>query len=967
MELLKSLNIEQKTAVTHGSGPLLIVAGAGTGKTTVITQRIAWLIDQKKAQSDEILALTFTDKASGEMVERVDQLLPYGYVDLWVSTFHAFGERVLRDYAIEVGLDSGFRLLSNADQWMLLKKHLDEFELKYYKPLGNPTRFIYALIQHFSRVKDEHVTAKEYLTYARKLNSRKNLKPDDKEDAEKILEVAKAYQQYQLLLQKNGYLDFGDLIIQTLELFKKRKKVLEQFRNKFKYILVDEFQDTNYAQYELIKLLAFPKNNITVVGDDDQAIYRFRGASMSNILEFKKDFPKSKEVVLINNYRSRQNILDLAYEFIQKNNPNRLEYQLKQVAVQKKNPKIKKVSKKLVSKINGDGIVKHIESDTQEDEVFNILREIEKIKKSDSKLTWNDFAILVRANSQADIFVNVFTNQEIPYQYVAARGLYQQPEILDMIAWLKMLDNYHESPSLFRVLSIDLFKISNSDLINLANQAKRKRISLYEVIESHQEVGGISQDTRKSLNYILDLIKKQTALAKEKSVGQICYEFLKAIGYLNKMSSKDAEGYHIKIQNISKFFRKVQDFERNNEDKSVKKFMEELELVIDVGNDPAPAQMEEGPESIKIMTVHGAKGLEFSYVFIANLVDKRFPSIERREQIEVPAKLIKEIIPEGDIHLQEERRLFYVACTRARKGLFFSSAKDVGGKTAKKPSRFLYEIDMVQGEKAEKSEQLNLGFTVVRKLIRQTEKIKYPLPKTFSYSQLKAYEKCPKQYKYMFIWRVPVLSGRHTYSFGTSVHNTLKAFYTSVKQGYKPTKTHLMKLYEENWIDDWYDSRQHMLERKKAGKLMLEEYFKTNKIIKTPVFLEKGFNLKIGEYSFRGFIDRVDSLDKDSVEIIDYKTGKKPARKTEIDHEQLMIYHIAMQEVFKMKPALLSLYFLDGNAKYSFTATVKDIEDLKAKIIESIKEIEKGDFTPAPTVYKCATCDFREICEDRAV
>ena len=967
MELLKSLNSEQKAAVTYGHGPLLIVAGAGTGKTTVITQRIAWLIDQKKAQPDEILALTFTDKASGEMVERVDRLLPYGYVDLWVSTFHSFGERVLRDYALDVGLDSGFKLLSNTDQWMLMKEHLDEFELKYYKPLGNPTRFIYALIQHFSRIKDEHVSAKEYLAYAKKLNNKKSLKPDEKEEAEKILEVAKAYQKYQNLLTENGYLDFGDLIIQTLDLFKKRKKVLEEFRKRFKYILVDEFQDTNHAQYELIKLLASPKNNITVVGDDDQAIYRFRGASMSNILEFKKDFPKSKEVVLTKNYRSKQNILDLSYEFIQKNNPNRLEYQLKQEAGKKKTPKIKKVSKKLISQIEKEGIVKHLESETQEDEVFNILREITKLKKDNNKLTWNDFAILVRANSQADIFVKTFTNQEIPYQYVAARGLYQQPEILDIISWLKMLDNYHESPSLFRVLSMDLFKIRTSDLINLSNQAKRKRSSLYEIIENHHKIGGISQDTRKSLNYILDLIKKQTALAKEKSVGQICYEFLKAIGYLNKLSSKDSEDYHIKIQNISKFFRKIQEFERNNDDKSVSKFMEELNYIIDIGSDPAPAQVEEGPERIKIMTIHGAKGLEFQYVFIVNLVDKRFPSIERREQIEIPKDLIKEILPEGDVHIQEERRLFYVACTRAREGLYFSSAKDVGGKTAKKPSRFLFEIDMVQGEKSEKLEQLNLGFDIVRKKDKQKEKIKYPLPKSFSYSQLKAYEKCPKQYKYMFIWKIPVLAGRHTYSFGTSMHNTLRAFYILVQQGHEPTKAQLIKLMEENWIDDWYDSQKHMQERKKAGKQMLEEYYKKNKVLKKPELLEKGFNLKIGEYSFRGFIDRVDSIGKDSVEIIDYKTGKKPKRKTDIDHEQLMIYYMAMQEVFKKKPALLSFYYLDGNIKYSFTASDEDIIELKKKIKESIKEIEKGDFTPSPTVYKCATCDFREICEDRAV
>jgi len=321
MEFLTTLNVEQKKAVTHKQGPLLIVAGAGTGKTTVITQRLAWLIDQKKANPDEILALTFTEKAAAEMEERVDKLLPYGYVDLWVSTFHSFGERILRDYALEIGLDSGFQILSRAEQWLLINQNLDQFELNYYKPLGNPTRFIQALIQHFSRIKDENISPEEYLKHAQGLNKKKNLKADQREEAEKALEAAKAYKKYQELLLKHGYFDFGDLIIRALELFQKRKTVLEKFRKQFKYILVDEFQDTNHAQYELIKLLASPKNNITVVGDDDQAIYRFRGASMSNILEFKKDFPKSEDVILVKNYRSQQNILDLAYKFIQLNDP----------------------------------------------------------------------------------------------------------------------------------------------------------------------------------------------------------------------------------------------------------------------------------------------------------------------------------------------------------------------------------------------------------------------------------------------------------------------------------------------------------------------------------------------------------------------------------------------------------------------------------------------------------------------
>ncbi len=296
--LLKNLNHQQKEAVIHGTGPLLIVAGAGTGKTTVITKRIAHLISQKKAKPEEILAVTFTDKAAGEMEERVDRLLPYGYIDLWISTFHSFCERVLRDHALDIGLSTNFKLLDPTAAWLLIRQKLEEFNLDYYRPLGNQTRFIHALINHFSRCKDQGIYPQEYLEYADSLKT--NL-TDLKEDpeTERLKEVAIAYHVYQRLLLESNSLDFGDLINYCLKLFQKRPLVLDRFRNKFKYILVDEFQDTNWAQYELVKILASPDNNLTVSADDDQSIYRFRGASYNNIIQFKKDFPNTKEVFLI--------------------------------------------------------------------------------------------------------------------------------------------------------------------------------------------------------------------------------------------------------------------------------------------------------------------------------------------------------------------------------------------------------------------------------------------------------------------------------------------------------------------------------------------------------------------------------------------------------------------------------------------------------------------------------------------
>ena len=278
LDLLK-LNKEQKEAVLHGSGPLLIVAGAGTGKTTVITQRIINLITKKLAKPEEILAVTFTEKAAFEMEVRVEQLLEYGYVDLWISTFHSFCEKVLRESALDIGLPPDFKILDSTASWLLARQNLDKFELKYYRALGNPTKFIQALISHFSHCKDQEVYPENYLEYADSLKTTDN-GPEDQE-VERIKEVADAYHVYQRILLENGVLDFGDLINYCLRLFKKRPLILKKYREKFKYILVDEFQDTNWSQYELIKLLALPLNNLTVCADDDQAIYQWRGASFS--------------------------------------------------------------------------------------------------------------------------------------------------------------------------------------------------------------------------------------------------------------------------------------------------------------------------------------------------------------------------------------------------------------------------------------------------------------------------------------------------------------------------------------------------------------------------------------------------------------------------------------------------------------------------------------------------------------
>jgi len=329
----KKLNKQQLEAVRHENGPLLIIAGAGTGKTTVISERVSYLILEKKINPSEILALTFTEKAALEMEERIDKKMPYGYTQMWISTFHSFCDRILRQEAIHVGLNPNYKLLTEAECILLIRTNLFKFDLNYFRPLGNPNKFLSGLIQHFSRLKDEDISPNEYLRWAQgqkatlRLRSgieNKNQK-DDKDEIEKNIELANAYEAYEELKTKEGVMDFSDLISNTLSLFRARKNILKNYQNQFKYILVDEFQDTNYVQNQLAQLLAGEKKNITVVGDDDQSIYRFRGSSISNIIQFKKHYPKAKIITLTQNYRSTKEILDRSYDLIQNNNPDRLE------------------------------------------------------------------------------------------------------------------------------------------------------------------------------------------------------------------------------------------------------------------------------------------------------------------------------------------------------------------------------------------------------------------------------------------------------------------------------------------------------------------------------------------------------------------------------------------------------------------------------------------------------------------
>ncbi|MEA3293267.1 MAG: ATP-dependent DNA helicase [Patescibacteria group bacterium] len=1007
---IQPLNSAQKRAVGFGKGPLSIIAGAGTGKTTVITRRILNLVEKKQVKIEEILVLTFTEKAAQEIEERIDNILQISSFNAWISTFHSFCDRILKERGLDIGISTDYKLLDEIQAWLLVRQNLDKFNLKYYQPLGNPTKFIRILINHFSRCKDEGVSPDDYLKYGDDLMlnmdgiaiGSKAIKGKDKkelaeeqQEADRIKEVANAYFVYQKLLIDNNYLDFGDLINYCLKLFKERPKILNRYREQFKYILVDEFQDTNWTQYELIKLLSAPKNNLTVSADDDQSLYSWRGSSFNNVLQFRKDYPGAEEIILTKNYRSPQNILDLSYKFIQLNNPNRLEYEISNVSKISENAKkkgvdlrnFKKINKKLLSTRKELGAIENLHFEDLEKETMGVVEKIVEILKKNKSARFSDFAILVRANNYAKPFFQEMERTGVPYQFLSSKGLYSKPIILDIIAYLKLLDNCYDNMAAFRALNSLGLKISHEDIAKITQYSHRRGQSIYETLSQLSLISGINQSTVNKISSFLSLIKKYTALSQKKNISEVFISFLNNSGYLKELSNEKKPDDALRNFNfINQFYDKIKKFEEFQNNPILNNFIKQIDLELEAGDEGSmEPNIEEGHNAVNVMTVHSAKGLEFQYVFLVNLVDKRFPSIEKKEPIELPEELIKKIILKGDAHLEEERRLFYVGMTRAKNGLFFCWADDYGGKRRKKQSRFLQECGIskekeIQHLKYQGKVVLNKG-NIANVRLKQVEK--YPIPPYFSYTQLSTFQRCPLQYKFAYILKIP-RPGKAVFTFGKTMHETLCEFVkkTQIKQSdlfnfkNKPSANKclmefkdLLKIYKMKWVDEWYENEAEKTKFYKQGEKSLKIFYKDFlnknpkiKFIGREPALEKKFNLKINGYSLIGAIDRIDEIKGNSVEIIDYKTGH-PKEKLKIDDkEQLLIYQIATEEIFKLNPKKMAYYYLENGTTLSFLGTEKEKKEMREKIIEHIHRIKENNFLPNPG-WHCQFCDFKDICE----
>ena len=1011
-DLLENLNTEQLLAVTHQRGPLLIVAGAGTGKTTVITRRIAWLISQKLAKPEEILALTFTEKAASEMEERVDLLMPLGYVDFWISTFHAFCERLLKQHALDIGLSGDFELLDDTKQWVLVYKNLDKFTLDYYRPLGNPSKFISSMLQHFSRCKDELITPEDYLQYAQGLqlsdgNAELIPSEDKATEIKRVTELANAYHVYQKLLLDNGYLDFGDLINYTLELFRRRPNILQFYRNRFKHILVDEFQDTNVAQYELVRLLAGTAGtrdnwqgtstaqttrntsslspvtcNLTVVGDDDQSIYKFRGASVSNILKFEQDYPGVTQITLTQNYRSSQAILDLAYKLIQQNNPDRLEVKLG-ISKRLVNPTVETRDKRQET-----SQIEVLEGKDLSDELDLVVKKILTLKDMHPETSWNDFAILIRSRGASDEILPRLEAAGIPFTYLANTGLYRKQLVADLIGYLKLLDNYHESGSLYRTLNFPKFRLPAQDLATLTYYSGKHTLSLYETLkkteereesEKVEELGKLEAASRGKIKDLLESVHAHTELAKDRTVVEVFVQVVKDLRVADMLEEETLENAQNR-ELLEQFFKQIEAFEQDKttSDKSLRAFLTDLDLELRAGHDgDIKFDPNIGPETLKVLTVHAAKGLEFENVFVVNLVDQRFPTREKSTGIDIPEPLVKDILPEGDFHLQEERRLFYVALTRAKKRLYLTWSKDYGGSRAKKPSLFLQETELVPSEKTTKA----TGKVVFSRPESHPKRQVYQeLPSTFSYSAINTFKKCPLEYKYAHYLKLP-LPGAPQLSFGVTIHSTFQRYLEEYQRTMHalqmdlfgasakpelPSFERLLELYEAEWKDEWYPSKESKEGYREKGKELAKVFYEhCKKDLPKPLFIEKKFLLKLGELNFVGKIDRADS-GAEGLHVIDYKTGQPQKRKSDEDVDQLRIYQWACQEQFQEKVASLCYWYLEKNEFVEVpVASGEEIVALQESLLttmQNIRDAVKYDrFSELHKKAKQHNCNFEDF------
>jgi DNA helicase-2/ATP-dependent DNA helicase PcrA len=997
VDLLADLNLNQLEAVTTTEGPLLIIAGAGTGKTGVLTRRIAYLVQEKHVGLETILALTFTEKAAGEMKSRVREFLQRSVEGMQVSTFHSFCRKILLEDGSKLGLPTEFHQLDDVDQWVVLRRLLPNLQLDYFLELSDPARVITDFRVFINRAKDELISPSDYLTFAEtkkaEFETQHDLRyefvsPFLKEEkfrkarpafaggwtqdqwldfreagleVKKMLEIGEIYKRYQEELERTKKVDFGDLIVKTYQLLKGDEVMRKKYQDRYTYILVDEFQDTNIAQLELLRILTQTHQNICVVGDDDQSIYRFRGASFASFVDFKNAYPEAKVIKLTQNYRSTKAVLTAASELIAKNVGARYEAEKNLWTDRERGERV--------------SMLMSLEFSDEARAVCDAIQsEVEALPED--RRDYSRYAILYRAHMHRELVVKELERRNIPHFVVSPEGILSTEEIEELVAYLRVVWNIKigatsESTSLIRVLSDPRWGLSQVDLTAIFSSFS-EHTTLYDLIRTPEQVAGLRQEVVEGIRSLLKMLDDLVSTLDGKSVLQIVQEVVSRsrfnIAELEKGQTPESQ---VAIALVSEFLRFVEKKSQIEENKTFLTFMEYLDYYTEGGGtiEPQVLQPLREENAVQCMTVHAAKGLEFDSVFVVGLTNNRFPTRRRTEAVTFPRDLIKGVVPEGDLHLQEERRLFYVAMTRAKNKLTLSGID----KRRNPKSRFLDEVGPkdvwyldhqivehvpVPADELEETEELLPG----------PQKLQYtlfPVPERLrlSFSQIETFQTCGLKYKFRYLYRIPT-APKGYYVYGSVQHRVLEEFFSRIKEGGQVSGETLRQLYEKHWRDEGYPDTMQQREYKKRGYEELAEFYERNRdTLQAPLALEENFSFEVGPHVVTGRIDRVDLLDEDKVEVIDYKTGKPKDQKNADTNLQLSIYAIAAAEKFKKEPARLSFYYLTSSEKVSSQRSKEELEETKEEILKVAGSILKREFQ-ATKGFHCDWCDYKPICPE---
>ncbi|HVA01675.1 MAG TPA: ATP-dependent DNA helicase [Terriglobia bacterium] len=971
---MRDLNPEQRRAVEYGEGPLLVIAGPGSGKTRVITTRIVNLLETVPGlQPENILGLTFTDKAAGEMKSRVKKSLPGLDTSPHISTFHSFCYSVLLQRHFER------KLLDKVDIWIFLRRRMEQLGLEYYQKLAAPGAFLHDLNNFFSQCQDELVGPEEFEAFVRKCESEfqahaAGLDPAERalqqEELRKQQELARVFRTSRQLIEDAGYSSLGTLVSETVQLWDREPETLEQYHQQFRYILVDEFQDSNYGQVQLLKRLVAPPYNLTAVGDPDQAIYRFRGAAHGTFDMFKQEYPGYSEVFLNRNYRSTRKILRASDTVIARN--------------ERDNEKPKLVTE------NPEGAsVVLLSSPDYAVEANGIAALVQDLARK--KTAFSDIAILYRAHGHRDLLVREFRRRKIPF---AIRGLslLSTTIIRDLLAYLRLVHSPHDNISLTRALLERRWKFPEALALDLRKKAARSRCSIYDAIRETERSLFKSdlENTRwQELKSILGELRKK---AEHVPVTVLLDQMTELLELKFLPGSTDAAC----LEAFQKF---MAGWEEKSETHKLPEFMEYFGYFLEAGGKVEAPEPPGPANAVQMMSVHASKGLEFPVVFILSVAARRFPHGEQKPVIEFPDALRKGPVPPLNLHLEEERRLFYVAMTRARQRLFVSGV----GKKGKKASIFIDDLLSDAVVSAKDIEQIDL-----ERIPEKAEPAKAPsrtavkgsraaqqnlfgepaptpdavhpplaewaqaVPATapdgklrLSATAIETYLECPLKFKFSHLYRIPT-GPQAALTFGNIMHQSVRHYFKLRKDG-EVSFDDLSRFYLGSWKNVGFEDSYQEETYRKSGLSQLREFTERHNAIPIAaesVRLEVHFELEMKEVVLEGRIDQITPggpRDSGEVDLVDYKTGRPRTQKDADISLQLSVYALAAHHQMGLNPQGLIFYNLTNNQRVASVRTQKELDGVQQKILAVAEEIRRMIFPPTPG-FACKYCEFVPVC-----